>query len=393
MSGLLIFDDDRGHFGPLTEMRSAISLRTGAVTNLERIERTLGRFATGFVVPDAIAGPLKARVRVPVNTPSQMESLCVNGRWWGVDELPDLSVGQAAMVGGDILAVRLAAADADEFAATCTTPDGLERVDVDATLYSRPWDILTHLPEALAVDLACAGLPSPSVEPAELVGEHPAHLDESAAIFPGVVLDTTAGPIVVEAGAVVRPQAVLCGPCWVGRDSTIIDGAVIRANTVVGPGCKVGGEVGASILQGWSNKAHDGYLGDSIVGQWVNLGAGTTTSNLLNTYGEISVRVTPDAPRERTGRAYCGSFIGDHVKTAIGTLLMTGSSIGTGSMIASTGHAPTTLGPLRWVTDAGEKPFRIERFLDTARTMMARRDRELEPEDEARLRYLAGTTP
>ncbi len=392
MADLLIFDDDRGGFGPLTEMRSAISLRTGAVTNLERIERALGRFATGFVVPDAIAGPLKARVRVPVNTPASKEALCVNGRWWGVDEIPDLAPGQAAMVGADVFAARLTAKDSDEFARTCELPEGVEQVQTDAMLYRRPWDILTHLPEALAVDLACAGLPSPSVEPAEVVGEHPVHLDESAAVFPGVVFDATAGPIVVEAGAVLRPGATLCGPCWVGRDATIIDAAVIRANTVVGPGCKVGGEVSASILQGWSNKAHDGYLGDSIVGQWVNLGAGTTTSNLLNTYGEISVRVTPDAPRERTGRAYCGSFIGDHVKTAIGTLLMTGSSIGTGSMIASTGHAPTTLGPLRWVTDAGEKPFRIERFLETARTMMARRDRELNAEDEARLRLLAGPT-
>ena len=167
------------------------------------------------------------------------------------------------------------------------------------------------------------------------------------------------------------------------------DGAVIRSNTVIGPGFKVGGEVGASIFQGWANKAHDGYLGDSIVGQWVNLGAGTTTSNLLNTYGEISVRLTPEEARERTGRNYCGAFIGDHVKTAIGTRMMTGTSIGTGSMIACSAHAPATLGALRWVTDAGEKLYRIERFLDTARAMMARRNRELDPADETRLRSLA----
>jgi UDP-N-acetylglucosamine diphosphorylase/glucosamine-1-phosphate N-acetyltransferase len=227
------------------------------------------------------------------------------------------------------------------------------------------------------------------VEPAELVGEHTAHIDESAAVFPGVVLDTTAGSIVVEAGAVLRPNAVLCGPCWIGRDSTVVDGALIRANTVIGPGCKVGGEIGASILQGWSNKAHEGYLGDSILGQWVNLGAGTNSSNLLNTYSETSVRLTPDSARERTGRNFCGAFIGDHVKTAIGTMLMTGTAIGTGSMIACSSHAPTTLGPLRWVTDAGDKPYRIERFLGTARAMMARRERELEPADEARMRQMA----
>ncbi len=389
MSDLLIFDDGLGAFGPLTEMRSAVSLRTGAVTNLERIERVIGRFATGFVVPDDIAGTLRARVRVRVNEGGNGESLCVNGRWWGIGEIPPLEVGQAATVGDAVLAARLAPGDADLFTATCQLPDSVKRTPVEDVLYERPWDILERLPDVLSTDLACAGLPTPSVSPAELVGADAAHIDESAVVFPGVVLDTTNGAIVVEAGATLRPNAVLCGPCWIGRNSTVVDGAVIRANTVLGPNCKVGGEIGASILQGWSNKAHDGYLGDSLVGQWVNLGAGTTTSNLLNTYEEVTVRLTPECARERTGRSFCGSFIGDHVKTAIGTTLMTGSAIGTGTMLACSHHAPTTLGPLRWVTDAGEKPYRIDRFLGAARAMMARRNRELDLEDEARLRLLA----
>ncbi|MCP4758369.1 MAG: hypothetical protein GY876_02760 [Planctomycetes bacterium] len=389
MSDLLIFDDSQGSFGPLTQMRAVMSVRTGAVTTLERIERTLGRFASGFIVPDELAAPLASRVSVCVNEPRGREALCVNGRWWGIGELPDLALGEAAMVGDTVLAARLNAEAADAFVATCTLPSGIVSREADEVLYQRPWDILEHLPEVLATDLACASLPSPPPEPAVVVGEHPVHIDESAAIFPGVVLDTSAGRIVVESGVTVRPNVSLTGPCWVGRDSTIADSAVIRANTVIGPGCKVGGEVGASIFQGWSNKAHDGYLGDSIVGQWVNLGAGTTTSNLLNTYGEISVRLTPNSQRERTGRNYCGAFIGDHVKTAIGTQMMTGTSIGTGSMIACSSHAPSTLGPLRWVTDAGEKLYRIERFLETARAMMARRNRELEPADETRLRSLA----
>ncbi|MDP7070151.1 MAG: putative sugar nucleotidyl transferase [Phycisphaerales bacterium] len=393
MSDLLIFDDSQGSFGPLTQMRPVMSVRTGAVTTLERIERTLGRFASGFIVPDALAAPLAARVSVCVNEPRGREALCVNGRWWGIGELPELAPGEAVMVGDAVLAARLNAADADAFVATCTLPSGIAAREADDVLYQRPWDMLEHLPEVLATDLACAGLPSPPPDPAVVVGEYPAHINESAAIFPGVVLDTSGGRIVVESGATVRPNASLAGPCWVGRDATIVDGAVIRANTVIGPGCKVGGEVGSSIFQGWSNKAHDGYLGDSIVGQWVNLGAGTTSSNLLNTYGEISVRLAPELQRERTGRNYCGAFIGDHVKTAIGTRMMTGTSIGTGSMIACSSHAPSTLGPLRWVTDAGEKRYRIERFLDTARAMMARRNRELDAADEARLRFLAESSP
>jgi len=389
MSDLVIFDDDRGVFGPLTEMRSILSVRTGGVTTLERIERTLGRFATGFIVPDRFAGPLSARVNVPVNTHSGREGLCVNGRWWGIGELPDLEMDQAAMVGDDVLAARLSAKSLDAFTQTCELPEAVTRVPTDEPLYARPWHILDRLAEALQTDLACTAVPTPSIEPATLVGERPARVDESVAVFPGVLLDTTAGAIVVEADAVLRPGAILCGPCWIGRGSTVVDGAVVRANTVVGPGCKVGGEIGGSILQGWSNKAHDGYLGDSLIGQWVNLGAGTTTSNLLNTYGEISTRLSPDAARERTGRCFYGSIIGDHVKTAIGTRLMTGTSIGTGSMIACSGHAPSSVGPLRWITDGGEKAYRIERFIGTAKAMMARRNRDLEPEDEVRLRQFA----
>lgn len=389
MSDLLIYDDGLGAFGPLTDMRSVVSLRTGGVTTLERIERLLGRFATGFIVPDDMAGLLRARVNVRVNEPAGQEALCVNGRWWGIGELPDLEVGQAACVNGELLAARLGAEDADTITQTGALPEHIERIEVEDTLLARPWDILTHLPTMLATDIECADLPRAPVEQAALVGAHPVHVDESAAIFPGVVLDTTGGRIVIETGAVIRPNAVLCGPCWIGRNSTIVDGATIRPNTVIGPGCKIGGEVGASIVQGWSNKAHDGYLGDSLLGQWINLGAGTITSNLLNTYGEISVRLTPTSARERTGRSFCGAIIGDHVKTAIGTRLMTGTSIGVGCMIACSGHAPTTLGPLRWVTDAGEKPYRIERFVEMAQTMMSRRDRELEPADEARLRQIS----
>lgn len=391
MSDLLIFDDGRGEFGPLTEMRPASALRTGGVTNLERIERTLGRFASGFIVPTSLAGPLHARVSVPVNAPSPHDALCVNARWWGIGELPDLELGQAAMIGDEVLAVMLQGSDVQAFASTGHLPASIDRAESGGTLYRRPWDILNHLSVALADDLASTSLPTNFVKPADIVGDYSVHMAESAVVFPGVVFDATAGDIVVESDATLRPGAVLCGPCWIGRGSTVAEGAVIRANTVIGPGCKVGGEIGASILQGWSNKAHDGYLGDSILGEWVNLGAGTTTSNLLNTYGETSVRLHPGSSRERTGRAFCGAFIGDHVKTAIGTLLMTGSSIGTGSMIACSSHAPTTVGPLRWVTDAGEKPYRIDRFLDMASAMMARRDRDLDPADEARLRELAAS--
>ncbi|MEL7484590.1 MAG: glucose-1-phosphate thymidylyltransferase, partial [Planctomycetota bacterium] len=147
--------------------------------------------------------------------------------------------------------------------------------------------------------------------------------------------------------------------------------------------CKIAGEVGGTIFQGFSNKAHEGHLGDSWVGEWVNFGAGTNNSNLLNTYGEVLARATVGGPSERTGQTFIGAIIGDHVKFAISTRIMTGSVIHTGAMWASGAPVSEVIGPFTWATDRGETAFRLSRFLETAKTVMDRRG--MEPGDE----YLA----
>jgi UDP-N-acetylglucosamine diphosphorylase/glucosamine-1-phosphate N-acetyltransferase len=172
---------------------------------------------------------------------------------------------------------------------------------------------------------------------------------------------------------------VIVGPAYVGPHSTVLERAVIRANTAIGPWCKVAGEVGGTIFQGYSNKAHDGYLGDSWVGEWVNLGAGTTNSNLLNTYAEVKARATPDGPEEPAGERFVGAFIGDHVKTAIGTRIMTGAVIGTGSMISRSAQVGGCLPGFSWSTDAGRDTYRLDRFIEAVRSVMARRNVEPSP--------------
>jgi UDP-N-acetylglucosamine diphosphorylase/glucosamine-1-phosphate N-acetyltransferase len=189
---------------------------------------------------------------------------------------------------------------------------------------------------------------------------------------------------------VVRPFAVLVGPCVVCEGSIVAEHARLKASTVIGPRCRVGGEIGGTIFQGSSNKAHDGHLGDSFVGEWVNIGAGSDNSNLLNTYGEVIVRLESDGGLVRTGRQFWGSVIGDHVKLAIGTRLMTGTTIGTGAMVALS-RPPATLVPrFAWLTDGAEGPrsYRFDKFMETARAMMSRRGDAPTPEVEARLREL-----
>jgi UDP-N-acetylglucosamine diphosphorylase / glucose-1-phosphate thymidylyltransferase / UDP-N-acetylgalactosamine diphosphorylase / glucosamine-1-phosphate N-acetyltransferase / galactosamine-1-phosphate N-acetyltransferase len=162
----------------------------------------------------------------------------------------------------------------------------------------------------------------------------------------------------------------------------VLERSLVKSNTALGPWCKVAGEVGGTIFQGFANKAHDGHLGDSYIGEWVNLGAGTTNSNLLNTYGEVVAKQSPRGSNERTGETFLGCVLGDHVKTAICTRIMTGAIVHTGTMWAATAAISGCVPGFSWVTDsspppsgAGEqwKPFRFDKFMEVARAAMGRR--------------------
>ena len=382
MTQFIMYDDGKGEFGPLTDLRSPASLRTGSLLTQQRQGHQLGGEVAACWTTPELAVVIREHMAVPINElPDGDTHLCVNNRWSAIDAVSPPEAGTALIdsSSGDVVMAALDAESARSLCETGTLPASVNRVAIEAVLYRYPWDILDHLDRALEVDLALSSIPVMSNDELQVHGDHPVRLHPGATVLPGVVADTTGGPVVIDEGAVIRSNATLCGPCSIGAGSTIMDGAVIKPRTVVGPQCKIAGEVGASIFQGNSNKAHEGHLGDSIVGCWVNLGAGTTNSNLLNTYSQVMMRLTPDSHVSRTGRVFMGSIIGDHVKTAIGTRLMTGTVLGTGCMIASTSPPPTTLEAFTWLTDRGQAHFRIDKFLDVARAVMARRDLEPGP--------------
>ena len=391
MAELIIFDDGRGRMGPLDDLRPVFAIRTGGMLTYERIERALGQFVSGWWVASKHKVSWSASSSRPVNElPAGEHLLCVNGRWSGCGQLPVPQKGHAVVCEeGDVLAVCLERSEAGEFLENGRLPDSIQKDVIDGLpIYREAWDLLNWLSECLADDLEAEPFSPNAADRAECAGEHPVSIDDTAVVFPGVVFDTHAGPIFIGPDVTIRPNAVLVGPCWIARGSVISEGAVIRGNTVIGPNCRVGGEVGASLFQGWSNKVHDGYLGDSVIGSWVNIGADTVTSNLLNTYGEISVRLEPTSSRKRTGRMFLGSLIGDHVKTAIGTRLMTGTVIGTGAMVATTASPPTTVERFAWLTDDGQRLYKIDKFIEMARTVMSRREMDLGEAEEALLRSI-----
>lgn len=388
---LIVFDDGKADLAPMTDLRAAFDIRTGALTTLERIEREIGRRADALLVPEFIEPVV--RERCAGMTPPALineiplggtDYLLVNGRWAVPSkQLDDLEPGDQLVEAGteDLVAMRGTIDDARALLRNVTPPGTIvDRLDAP-TLLSRPWHFMTFRDAALDVDLhLLARGPTQELPPGVMqIGDHPLTIHPEAIIYPSVVLDTEKGPIVIDQGAIVRPGSILVGPVYIGPGSTVLERSIVKSHTAIGPRCKVAGEIGGCIFQGFSNKAHDGHLGDSWVGEWVNLGAGTTNSNLLNTYSDVTVLCKPDGSRERTGETFLGCILGDHFKAAISTRIMTGAVVLTGAMHAAVAPIDGCVPPFAWATDSGRRLYRFERFVDVARTAMDRRG--LEPGD------------
>ena len=367
----------------MTDLRASFDLRSGILTSGERIGHAAGVPVVGAIVPERLAALTAARhPDWSINQPPQGEEpiLVVNGRLLD----PPKGIGLETMAAeidprdGSVRRALLDRAALETLIEDGKLPGSVNVTEVPSPpLAAAAWDVFTSAGGRIDSDLEWYGAGEDDwsrLPGGTTIGEHPVRISSRAVVGALVVLDARSGPVVVGPGVDIGSHAVLQGPCAILEDSKITPHAFLKSNTVVGPSCRVGGEVGGTVLQGCSNKSHDGHLGDSYVGEWVNLGAGTTNSNLLNTYGEVSMRLEPDGPRVRSGRQFLGCILGDHVKTAIGTRIMTGTVIGTGAMIAGTTPPASTVARFAWVTDDGIRRFRLDKFLDVAETVMARRD-------------------
>lgn len=244
-------------------------------------------------------------------------------------------------------------------------------VEIEGLLLEGAADLLTALEGFLQAD--CADfLVAPHDEVPEgclVIGDPAEVICLGAVVEPGVVFDVRHGAVVLEEGVEVRSGTRLEGPLYAAAKCRILGGH-LRASAF-GPRSSVKGEISTSVFLGFSNKSHDGFLGHSVVGTWVNLGAGTTTSNLKNTYGEVQLEIA--GQRLATGRQFLGTLFGDHAKTAIGTLLPTGTVVGAGANVFGSGQVPKYVPPLAW---GGSTPERMDLagFLRVAERVMPRRE-------------------
>ena len=264
---------------------------------------------------------------------------------------------------------------------------GLPTQRLEANLISRPWGLVRINGSEIEADFSLLGGAMMQGGPpagVHLIGEDRMRIGRSVRISPGVVIDAAAGPVSIDSDVTVMANASLAGPLHIGRGSIIKMGASIYGETTIGPVCKVGGEVGESIFQAYTNKQHGGFVGHSYLCEWVNLGAGTDTSDMKNNYS--TVRVGPPGQETDTGDLFVGLFMGDHSKCGIGTVFNTGTVIGVCCNIFGAGYPPKYVPSFSWGGSGGFVEYDPDKAVRTAAAVMARRDKVLSQDGENALR-------
>ncbi|MFQ5730766.1 MAG: putative sugar nucleotidyl transferase [Planctomycetaceae bacterium] len=395
-------DDSAGNFSPIALLRPVFELVCGRFSLRERVIRRLNVTAWGaFVRMPLVEVCREEHPEAQFNGADWLANgptLAINGRWLPTAEaLDDARPDDAGVIGDELAYVTIrpeeaALLDESNWGASIGRLAQSRRiVGAAGRMTHYPWDLVDHNAEQLTADFPMRDAQRTAIPaneqvavlgPADDVCVHP-----QAQIDPFVVLDARNGPISIDAGAVLQSFTRIEGPCHVGRGAQLFR-ANVRGGTTIGPVCRVGGEVEASILHGYANKYHDGFLGHSYVCPWVNLGAQTTNSDLKNDYS--AVRVPVEGVAVDTGSNKVGCFIGDHTKTALGSLFNTGSAIGVMCMVLPAGellpkHVPSFSRIWHGVPDDG---FDLNSGLQTARTAMDRRNVELTEAHQHLLRHV-----
>jgi len=413
---ICLFEDEHvSGLRPLVESRAAYDLRLGGRTIAETVRDVFAPDALCLHARPLVAGVTARRHESPVNAmPDGSDVLFVNGRFvadggQAQDQLqraPQQDEARAFMQDDTLVGAWMPDASAslpgDLFDRSALTADAFADLPTtafdDATLVGRPWHLLDTLRAALVRDIAAhtetpptgslADRPHAAVhESVTSVHDARIHVGEGATIRPGALLNADEGPICVGPNAVIHERAVVRGPCYIGPKTHVKTGADVE-NAATGTWCKIGGEVHDSILQGFSNKSHPGFLGHAVLGCWCNLGADTNASNLRNDYGEVSAYAPDEERFVDTGRQFAGLFMGDHSKCGINTMLNTGTVIGTNCNLYGGDFPPRYVPPFSWGGAAGLTEYRLGKACTVAEHVMARRDTAFTKADRTLLETL-----
>lgn len=381
-------DKDRVNFYPLALNRPLWELRCGITSLGEKLIAKIGTSDIAYFVPHYMAEAYRAKLDRPVNNLSVLhgDDLFILDPRVKAESI-DVATSGPSELGldeqGNILYARIArhdvsklpTQDIEKFLSAAKTH--LPSVSCKFQTWNYTWELILANPEQIIADFAAAGrsgIEGTLEQPNAIRGsKKDVYIAPGARVHPMVAIDAEKGPVYIDKDVQIHPFSSIEGPCYIGEKSLLF-GPKCRSGNSIGPLCRIGGEVEQSIIHGYSNKYHDGFLGHAYVGQWVNLGALTTNSDLKNDYSTVSVIL--DGRRSvNTGSTKVGSLIGDHTKTSIGTLFNTGSYVGAMAVLMATGKLlPKFIPSFGWfVGGIVTKGFGRGSLYDTARVAMSRR--------------------
>ncbi|MEP1151738.1 MAG: hypothetical protein JXR20_02075 [Balneola sp.] len=376
------------HFKPLTLTRPVWDLRIGIFTISEKWSRNLKPNLVSWETPDHIK-----KVFPSPKPDSSAPCYYINSRFLPSDELiskiKKLKNNEALYYENELV-VYLAKKPTRIIPSVLDEAKKIE-LNVRPTYIEFLWDMLSINTAQIENDLKLLDSKTYSNKKYENVIQTTPkniYISDSAIIEPGAILIAEKGPIYIGENVVIEAGAILKGPVAICDNATIKMRARIYDGTTIGPHCKVGGEVSATIFHSYSNKAHDGYSGNSIFGQWCNLGADSNTSNLKNNYGFVRVQDWETRQPYKVGFQFFGTVMGDHSKTSINTMLSTGTTCGVSSNIFPSGFPPKYIESYTWVDGLKNPEFRFDKALEVMKAMMARRKMVVTPAYEQMMRHI-----
>lgn len=382
---IVLFDDPviRGQLLPLTYTRPVASLRVGTLTIAEKWQRRLS---------GAVSFGTQAYLEKKFPLVTTSDNYWINGAICPdeafISVLRVLKPNDAIEKNGRILAVRTADDEVPEVITGTVHP-----YVADLTIIDQPWKIFNNNGAQIRIDfetLTKGRSSYPNNDKATVIYNESNVFIEEGVTLKAAILNAEAGPIYLGKNSQVQEGAILRGPFSLGEGSIINMGSKMRGDTTIGPHCKIGGEVANSVVYGYSNKAHDGYLGNSVVGEWCNLGADTNTSNMKNTYDLVKLWSITKKEFVSTGLYFCGLIMGDHSKSGINAMFNTGSVVGMNSNVLLTGSYPPNYIPS--FTWAGENTYDIEKALSTAERVLGRRNVKMTEDDREIFRQVFAIT-
>ena len=387
MKNIILFDSEvRPHLLPLTLTRPVAELRVGILTIREKWEQWLDGNAS-FITEDYLSSKFTINISddnyVIDGSVLPNEELC--------SRIADLSYNEALVKNGELIAARLGQEQFERviLEGEMSTLKETE-LDVDFMQISRPWHLFTYNDKALREDFAFLTKnrkSQPLSSTNQVLGKENIFLEQGAKVEFSI-LNATTGPIYIGKNAEIMEGCMVRGGLALCEGATVKMGAKLYGANTFGPYSKVGGEVGNSVILGYSNKGHDGYMGNSVLGEWCNLGADTNTSNLKNTYDEVRLWSYVEKRFAHTKQNFLGLIMGDHSKSGINTMFNTGTVVGVATNVFGEGYPRNMIASFAWGGYSGFISHKFEKAIETAKIVTSRRNIVFTSDDEAILKHI-----